>query len=813
VRLILVSVVVLVVLLSPHQAGDSSIHDSAERADASGPSPSAGTFPAWRDDFNDTSKVGLSSGVQFTGQDVRLPPGNATRKGPVLLPGPGWDTDVVGPWSVIHEGAIYKMWHNGCTGSFCQGGYATSTDGVSWTKFGVVLPPTLPQEGGYISYGDVIKVGAQYWMFYTGSDGTFRLFAANSTDGITWTKHGVVLSPGPPGSPDDYIVWRPSVVYSSGTFYMWYGGSSNSRPSYHFVFLAVSTDGLSWTKQGVVLSPGPPGSLDDESVPMPSVRLMAGTFHMAYTGYHGGVGRLFYADSVDGVSWRKLGIALDVRSPDESQVIHPALLIEANGSRSLYYASRPPSWAVYLAVRPPPGPLSGWVRSVAVTLPIGLRWGWFNETVSVPTNDSVNVTVHSAQSFAPISGYENRTAGPLDLGGLDPTQYSSLVFEGWLHGNDMSTPILDSWEVSWTDSAPPIFAGIESATDLGTGGSVHLAWSAGSDPSNPLTYSVYQARASVPFDFGVANYTTLGGSLNVSGLINGVLYGFLVRATDAWGNRDANIATRSVIPTTPIDSTPPNFAGLQSAVDARVGGQVLLSWTAAVDPDTPASNSDPSLPITYLVYVATSAGNFDFGSPVLVTGSITARVDNLTDGTGYQFVVRARDARGNVEANANLRRATPTHSYDSTPPIFAGVLSTTDLGTGDRVRVAWEAGTDPDTPESNSDPSLPLTYSIFVSENSSALGSGPPLARTNATSIDLAGLRPGTTYYVLVRATDAAGNRESNSRIVEFQLRAAPVAPYWWIVALLIILVVIVVALVAWRRKAKQLPPTTPFPP
>src|SRR5437867_8898919 len=115
---------------------------------------------------------------------------------------------------------------------------------------------------------------------------------------------------------------------------------------------------------------------------------------------------------------------------------------------------------------------------------------------------------------------------------------------------------------------------------------------------------IYQARGSDTFDFSTPDHATLAQSLTIVGLVNGDLYRFIVRARDVWGNEDANAMTHGAIPTTPVDNTPPIFAGLTSARDARSGGSVDLSWSPASDPDTTTSNSDPSLPIRYLVYAA-----------------------------------------------------------------------------------------------------------------------------------------------------------------------------------------------------------------
>ena len=315
-------------------------------------------------------------------------------------------------------------------------------------------------------------------------------------------------------------------------------------------------------------------------------------------------------------------------------------------------------------------------------------------------------------------------------------------------------------------------------------------------------------------DYATANYSTQLTSLTVSSLPDGQVYRFAVRASDAWGNQDGNLVERTAIPTTPVDTTPPNFAGLQTASDAGIGGGVALAWPAASDPDTPASNSDPSIPIQYLAYATPSGIPFDFGTPALTTLGTSGQITGLVDGTEYLFIVRAVDAQGNAETNSVIRRAVPTHPYDSTPPSFAGVANVTDMGTGSLLRVTWGVATDPDTPESGVDPSLPITYLVFVSTNASSLGTGAPLVSTTNLSVDIGDLQPGQTYYVLVRARDSAGNVDSNARIVAIKIAPPPALgiPWWWIVLLVLALAILLALFAIWRRRRRETGPAQPPP-
>ena len=105
------------------------------------------------------------------------------------------------------------------------------------------------------------------------------------------------------------------------------------------------------------------------------------------------------------------------------------------------------------------------------------------------------------------------------------------------------------------------------------------------------------------------------------------------------------------------DRTLPVFAGLERATTCipgpvRVGGDghssaYHLVWMAASDDRTPASG------IAYDVYQSTAPGGEDLSAPTYTTelGATAFTTPPLPDATAYYFVVRARDATGNRDAN------------------------------------------------------------------------------------------------------------------------------------------------------------------
>ena len=180
---------------------------------------------------------------------------------------------------VLKDGNLYKCWYTGWAGDIRHRGgglsdkvnfrigYATSSDGVTWEKFkgpagaGAVLGPGPEHESDGLGVEDpyIIKEHGIYRMWYAGYDGkTRRIHSAISNDGVSWTRQGVALSPGGKRSQDEAGVTNPVVIQRSGKYELWYQGESVVRPNFHLM-RAVSADGNQWKKSGeIVLHPETP---------------------------------------------------------------------------------------------------------------------------------------------------------------------------------------------------------------------------------------------------------------------------------------------------------------------------------------------------------------------------------------------------------------------------------------------------------------------------------------------------------------------------------------------------------------------------
>jgi predicted GH43/DUF377 family glycosyl hydrolase len=215
-------------------------------------------------------------------------------------------------------------------------GYATSTNGTSWTQ-DPSNPVMVTNSGGWDNLGimtpSVVKNGLTYEMWYSGIDVGAGLLTgltgatsisdiqtalrsgvnvaigyATSTDGETWDEYATpVLEQGISTDWDCCGVFAPSVVMNAnGSYDMWYTGANYSVSSFfdylnHTVTLdsllltgvnsaighATSANGTTWTKDTAanpVLSKSAGSAWDNGGVAFPSVIARADHIYLWYTG-------------------------------------------------------------------------------------------------------------------------------------------------------------------------------------------------------------------------------------------------------------------------------------------------------------------------------------------------------------------------------------------------------------------------------------------------------------------------------------------------------------------------------------------------
>jgi predicted GH43/DUF377 family glycosyl hydrolase len=211
---------------------------------------------------------------------------------PVLSPDSGkWDSFTTDAPQVLRENGQYKMWYSSYKGGTSPGyfGYATSPDGIHWTKYSgnpIFGPGTAAWEAAGPYSCNVVPKQGGYRMWYDGynlSITTWKIGYAESSDGVNWIRDTVnnpVLDVGSPGQWDAVGVGKPSVVGIGDSLYMWYFGSNGGSTG-----LAVSKDGrTNWTKcpYPVLVSGASGGNWDAVNTCVGTVLRVEDTLHMWY---------------------------------------------------------------------------------------------------------------------------------------------------------------------------------------------------------------------------------------------------------------------------------------------------------------------------------------------------------------------------------------------------------------------------------------------------------------------------------------------------------------------------------------------------
>jgi predicted GH43/DUF377 family glycosyl hydrolase len=227
-----------------------------------------------------------------------------------------WDEGLVDHLEVLFDGVTYHMWYNGGQVEHQTDiGYAISPDGVTWTKYpgNPVLRrgDAGTWDSGSMQPGAVVWDGAAFHMWYAagavpGGAGAWPTGYATSPDGVTWTKHpgNPVLPVGSAGSWDSGGAVITAVLAEGGSYRAWYWGYQTV--GWSAMGYATSPDGVTWTKHlgNPVLEPRV--SQWDSELGFPSVVSAGGVFHMWYTsGMYLTTARIGHAVSVDGIHWAR----------------------------------------------------------------------------------------------------------------------------------------------------------------------------------------------------------------------------------------------------------------------------------------------------------------------------------------------------------------------------------------------------------------------------------------------------------------------------------------------------------------------------
>ncbi|MGV6814007.1 MAG: hypothetical protein ACWA5W_03240 [Phycisphaerales bacterium] len=173
--------------------------------------------------------------------------------------------------SVIRDGDTYRMYFTGFLSEPDRSviGIATSSDGINWdwatttddnNPISIALDGRPGQWDQYLETVHVMKVGDEFWMYYTGYIpnetilvSPYEIGLATSPDGINWTR----VSDDPvyrlaQSGPDNGAMTSPAVVQWNGMFFMIYLGWQLDDQGGFVDFRirgATSPDGINWTRR------------------------------------------------------------------------------------------------------------------------------------------------------------------------------------------------------------------------------------------------------------------------------------------------------------------------------------------------------------------------------------------------------------------------------------------------------------------------------------------------------------------------------------------------------------------------------------
>lgn len=197
-----------------------------------------------------------ADGKRFT----RLPASESPHgaEGLVLKPNPpvvdrdAWDFINVADPHVLKKDGRYHMWYTSMVREakanrvYYAIGYATSDDGIRWTKHGPVLKPDLPWEvqrkEPSVGRPYVLWTGARFEMFYDAmvdddnpdKNTAIGVGFASSTDGRVWRKEAqpVFVTNNGRGERRGLYVGS-AVLLRDGTYYLYYPGADPDWQRYN----------------------------------------------------------------------------------------------------------------------------------------------------------------------------------------------------------------------------------------------------------------------------------------------------------------------------------------------------------------------------------------------------------------------------------------------------------------------------------------------------------------------------------------------------------------------------------------------------
>jgi len=381
---------------------------------------------------------------------------------PVILPSVGhFDSSGTRMNSMLFENGTFKVWYGGTDGTHWKIGYATSMDGINWTKQNGGNPVLNLGAGGtwdsnHVSHPIVINDAGTYKMWFCGHDGsTWQVGYATSSDGISWNKNAnnpVMKVKG--GTFYSSGVYTGSVIKENGIYKMWMvgyigGGNAGIRIGY-----ATSNNGIAWNiNANTILALGVGGSFDSTANNAPNVWRAGNRYFMTYSGYDGNTMQIGAAESLDGLNWKIMNNDNPIIKKGAGGSWDSTYMIETSrvqlGYRTYFlYGAYNTIWQIGLALADTFF-TEGYAYSQKIDLPKGMVWDNVSLKKAEPTGTSIKISVVDPSTNKSLAGFDNKTASDLNLSSIDSSAHKSLRLIAYFKGTTSTTPSLYMWGVSW----------------------------------------------------------------------------------------------------------------------------------------------------------------------------------------------------------------------------------------------------------------------------------------------------------------------------------------------------------------------------
>lgn len=214
-----------------------------------------------------------------------------------------WDVRIRERGWIMREGNLYRMWYTGYDGTregLKMLGYATSPDGVTWTRH----PNNPVYREHWVEDMMVLRREGTYHMFAEGEGDRAQLLT--SKDGIDWERVGPLDVRRADGKPiPDGPYGTPTVFLKDGVWHLFYERSDRG------VWLAASKDMKVWTnvQDEPVMKPGP-AEHERDLIALNQVIEHKGTYYAYYhgsarAGEYRGLWSTCVARSPDLIHWEK----------------------------------------------------------------------------------------------------------------------------------------------------------------------------------------------------------------------------------------------------------------------------------------------------------------------------------------------------------------------------------------------------------------------------------------------------------------------------------------------------------------------------